>query len=179
MHVTSYEVHGAVRCVDRRGHQDHRRDVDRHQALQHQVRHQDHRDEHHRDRQDEDQNLDVRLDRQDRRDVRHQDQDGIHPDLRGGRHQDQDEHQGRRDGHQDQDGNRSDRDETNQEPCVDQEVAGCADQSKTRDLEEEEWGDQQVDVRQVACLVAFRWAAFQGATEHVQRGALGVSLEAD
>jgi hypothetical protein len=63
----------------------------------------------------------------------------------------------------------------NQEPCAGPEVAGCADQWKTRDQEVAEWEDgQQVDVRQVAYLVAFREA-----TVHVQRGALGVSLEAD
>ena len=109
MHVTSCEVHGVVRCVDRRVHQDRHQDVDRRQVLQHQVRHQDHRGVRHRDhpgRRDEDQNQDVRQGHLGRRDVGHQDQDGIHQDHRGVRHRDRDEHQDHLDGHQDLGGNR-------------------------------------------------------------------------
>ena len=68
----------------------------------------------------------------------------------------------------------------NQEPCADPEVAGCADQWKTQGLEVAESEDgQQADVRLVACQEAYLSAAFREATVHVQRGALGVSLEAD
>jgi len=173
-------VHGAVRYVDHRGHQDRRQDVDRRQVLPHQVRHQDRRGVRHRDHQDVDQNQDVLQDHQGRRDVGHQDPDGIHLDHRGVRHQDQDEHQDHQGGRQDQGGSRSDLDEKIREPCADLEVAGCADLSKTRGLEvAESEDDRQADARLVACQEAYPSAAFRGATEHVQRGALGVSWEAD
>ncbi len=64
------------------------------------------------------------------------------------------------------------------EPCADLEVAECADPLKTQDLEVAELGDLQEDAHQVACQEAFRLAACLEATVHVQRGALGVSLEA-
>jgi hypothetical protein len=62
------------------------------------------------------------------------------------------------------------------EPCAAQEAAGCVGLLKTQDQEEAESEvDLQEDAHQEACpLVAFREA-----TVHVQRGALGVSLEAD
>jgi hypothetical protein len=51
---------------------------------------------------------------------------------------------------------------------------------KTQGQEEVEWEvDLQEDVQQVACQEAYPSVAFQEATVHVQRGALGVSLEAD
>ena len=66
------------------------------------------------------------------------------------------------------------------EPCAAQEVAECADLLKTQDQEAVELEDDlQVDVRPVACQEAFRLEACLEATEHVQRGALGVLLEAD
>ena len=67
-----------------------------------------------------------------------------------------------------------------QVPCADQEVAECADLWKTQDQEVVGLvGDQQGDAHQEACQVAFRLVACREATGHVQRGALGVSLEAD
>jgi hypothetical protein len=177
-------VHDVDHCVDRRGRQDRRRDEDRHQDRLHPVRHQDHQDERqdHLGHQDEDQNQDAgRQDRQGLRDhVGHQDQDGIHQDRRGVHHQDQDELRGHQGVHQDQDGNRLDQDEMYQVPCADQEVAECADLWKTQDQEVVGLvGDQQGDAHQEACQVAFRLVACLEATGHVQRGALGVSLEAD
>ena len=87
MHVTSCEVHGAVRCVDHRGRQDRRRDVDRHQVLPHQERHQDHQGVRHQGRQDEDQNQDVRQGHRDRQGEGRQDQGGyeqfLHRDVSG------------------------------------------------------------------------------------------------
>jgi hypothetical protein len=178
-------VHDVDHCVDRRGRQDRRRDEDRHQDRLHPVRHQDHQDVRHQDRQgrqDEDQNQDVHPDRQDHQghpneDRRgHQDQDGIRQDHRGVRHQDQDELRDHQVVHQDQDGNRLDQDVMYQVPCADQEVAECADLWKTQDQEVVGLvGDQQGDAHQEA----FQLVACREATGHVQRGALGVSLEAD
>ena len=65
-------------------------------------------------------------------------------------------------------------------PCADQEAAGCADLLMTQGLEvAESEGDQQVDARPAACQEASLLVAFQEEAEHVQRGALDVSLEAD
>jgi len=171
--------------VDRQDHQDRHRDADRHQDRLHRVRHQDHQDVRHQDhqvRRDEDQNQDVG--HQDRQGLRvhegHQDQDGIRQDHRGVRHQDQDELRDHRGVHQDLGGNRLDQDEMYQEPCADQEVAECADLWKTQDQEVVGLvGDLQGDAHQEACREAFQLAAYPEATGHVQRGALGVSLEAD
>lgn len=66
-----------------------------------------------------------------------------------------------------------------QEPCADLEVAGCAGPLRTQDQEVAELGDLQGDAHQAACQEAFRLVACPEATVHVQRGALGVSLEAD
>jgi hypothetical protein len=173
-------VHDVDHCVDRRGRQDHHLDEGRHQGRLHQVRHQDRQDVRHQDhqgRQDEDQNQVVG--RQDRQGLRvhedHQDRDGIRQDHRGVRHQDQDELRGHQGVHQDQDGNRLDQDEMYQAPCADQEVAECVGLWKTQDQEVVGLvGDQQGDAHQAA----FRLVACLEATGHVQRGALGVSLEA-
>jgi len=186
VHVTSCEVRDADRCVDRRGRQDRRRGVDRHQDRLRQVHHRDRRDVRHQDhqvRQDEDQNQDDRQghwghpceDHQ-----VHQDQDGIHQDHRGVRHQGQDEHRDHQDDRQDLGGNHLDRDVKYQVPCADQVVAEYADLLKKRGQEvaESEVG-LQADAHQVACPEAFRLVACLEATGHVQRGALGVSLEAD
>ena len=182
MHVTSCEVHDVDRCVDRRGRQDHRRDVDRHQGRLRQEHHRGRRDVH-QDHQDEDQNQDVHQDhrrRQGHRGEDRQDQDGIHQDRRGVRHQVRVGHQDHQDDRQDQDGNRLDRDVTYREPCVDQVVAECADLLKKQDQEVAEWEDGlQADAHLAACQEAFRLVACLEATGHVQRGALGVSLEAD
>ena len=62
------------------------------------------------------------------------------------------------------------------EPCVVQEAAGCADLLKTQVREEVE---SEVDLREDAHQEAYPLVAFREATVHVQRGALGVSLEAD
>ena len=179
-------MHDVDHCVDRRDHQDHRQDEDRHQDHLHPVRHQGRRDERHQDHlghQDEDQNQDVRQDHRGRQDHPYedrqgrQDQDGIRQDHRDHEgHQDQDELRGHQDDRQDQDGNRLDQDVMCQGPCVDQEEAGCADLWKTQDQEVVGLvGDQQGDAHQEA----FQLGACLEATGHVQRGALGVSLEAD
>jgi len=175
--------------VDRRGRQDHRRDVDRHQDRLRQEHHRDRRGVRHQDhqvRQDEDQNQDDHQGRQDRRDhpcedhqVR-QDQDGIHRDRRGVRHQDQDEHRDHQDDRQDLGGNRLGLDVEHQEPCADQVEAECADLLRKRGQEVAGWEvGLQADAHQVACQEAFQLVAYLEATGHVQRGALGVSLEAD
>ena len=180
--MTSCEVHDVDRCVDRRGRQDHRRDEDRRQDRLHQERRRDRRGVHqdHQVHQDEDQNQDVLQGHQDHRDEDRQGQDGIRQGHRGVRHQDRDELQGHRDGRQDQDGNHLDLDEMYQEPCADQVAAGCADLLKKQDQEVAEWEDGlQGDAHQAACREAFRLVACLEATGHVQRGALGVSLEAD
>jgi hypothetical protein len=69
-----------------------------------------------------------------------------------------------------------DQDVMYQVPCADQVAVECADLWKTQDLEVVGLvGDQQGDAHQEA----FRLVAYLEATGHVQRGALGVSLEAD
>jgi hypothetical protein len=171
--------------VDRQDHQDRHRDADRHQDRLHRVRHQDHQDVRHQDhqvRRDEDQNQDVgHQDRQGRRDhVGHQDLDGNRQDHRDVRHQDQVEHRDHQDDRQDLDGNRLDLDVTYQVPCADQVVVECADLWRTQDQEVVGLVDDlQGDAHQEACREAFQLAAYPEATGHVQRGALGVSLEAD
>jgi hypothetical protein len=176
--------------VDHRGHQDHHRDEDRHQDRLHRVRHQDHQDVRHQDhqgRQDEDQNQDVPQDLRDHQGhlcedrLGRQDQDGIRQDHRDHEgHQDQDELRDHQGVHQDQDGIRLDQDVMYQVPCADQVAVECADLWKTQDQEVVGLvGDQRGDAHQVACQEAFRLVACLEATGHVQRGALGVSLEAD
>ena len=65
-------------------------------------------------------------------------------------------------------------------PCAAQVAAGCADLLKTQGQEEvESEVDLLEDAHLVACQEAYPLVAFQEATVHVQRGALGVSLEAD
>jgi hypothetical protein len=175
-------VHGVDHCVDHQVHQDHRRDEDRHQDRLHRVRHQDHQDVR-QDHQDEDQNQDVHQDRRDHQGhpcedrQGRQDQDGNRQGLRDHEgHQDQDELRDHQGVHQDLGGNRLGLDVMYQAPCVDQEVAECADLWKTQDQEVVGLvGDQLGDAHQVACQLA----ACLEATGHVQRGALGVSLEAD
>jgi hypothetical protein len=115
--------------VDRRGHQDHRRDVDRHQDRLRQEHHRDRRGVRHQDhqvRQDEDQNQDDHQGRQDRRD---------HPCEDHQVHQDQDEPRGHQDDRQDLGGNRLGRDVKYQEPCADQVEVECADLLKKRGQE--------------------------------------------
>ena len=141
------------------------------------MRHQDHQR-----RQDEDQNQDVPQvlrDHQDHQDHEgHQDQDELRDHQ--GVHQDQDELRDHQGVHQDQDGIRLDQDVMYQVPCADQVAVECADLWKTQDQEVVGLvGDQQGDAHQVACQEAFRLVACLEATGHVQRGALGVSLEAD
>jgi hypothetical protein len=59
-------------------------------------------------------------------------------------------------------------------------VAECADLWRTQDQEVVGLvGDLQGDAHQEACREAFQLVACPEATGHVQRGALGVSLEAD
>lgn len=166
MHVTSYEVHDAVHCVD---HQDHhrgrRQDVDLHQEHQRRVRHQGERQ--HLDHQDEDRNQDVRQGRRGEH-LGHQD---VRQGHRGERHQDQDGNQDHQDVRQDQDGNLhlGHRGVRHQEVHDHQEVAEWGDQKATWGLVVAEWGDHQV-LRHLGAAVACQEAAGHDLQE--VRGAL-------